>query len=206
MHFYLNIKKELNNIDTVKTNRTRYIGGSDIPALFNKSTFKTYQELVKQYVLNKTIEIDSLYADYGTLMEPKIRDYFNKEYDFNFKPQYMTNEKHRIRCNCDGLDEKEKAILEIKTNNGKHNNKIDYELQIQLYLWVFECDKAYLVEYERPTNFYDYEKKEYDLSFDEDNVTVSQIIKNKEMIDLILKEVYKFWLIVDKLRKKKGIR
>lgn len=185
-------------MDTVRDNRTSYIGGSDIPTLFGISKFTTYEDLVNSYIDKIIPSYHTEYTLYGTYMEDKIRQYFNKKYGYRFKPKCKILERKKIRANTDG--KYKDMILEIKTNNGKHTNNMDYYLQIQLYLYVFKCNKAYLVEYTRPHKFYmgagtdvHYEQRYFDLSFDEKNVHITEITRNDECIKQILEKIKTFW-------------
>lgn len=191
--------------DTVRSNRRKYIGGSDIPSLFEISKFKTYKELLKFYTTNEELPQGNIYTNYGTFMEEKIRDYANKKLNLNAIPESKIFENEKIRCNTDGYDKDKKVILEIKTNNGKHNDKLDYEVQLQLYLWAFNCEKGYLIEYERPKDFYSglleeniSDKNYYDLSFDETKVKIKEYIKNDDIITAILNKIETFWKDVEK--------
>lgn len=187
-------------IDTVKDNRLSFIGGSDIPTLLGYSQFKTREELIEQYKNKLSNNIPSEYTEYGNLMEEKIRKYINEKYNIDANPRCRTYENKKIRCNTDGYDVKNNLILEIKTNSGNHNNTFDYELQMQLYMWAFKCDKGLLVQYKRPKNFYTgivfsiHNGKEYfNLDFDPSNITVKEIKRNDEIIEHILNEIEKFW-------------
>ena len=66
---------------SVKEDRDKFIGGSDIPIIMNLSHFKTRWELLQQKA--GLIEDDfkgNDYTDYGNIMEGYIRDYINREY------------------------------------------------------------------------------------------------------------------------------
>ena len=72
--------------DNITKNRNKYIGGSDIPALFNVSEYKSYYELAKEKAgcLRGTYK-GSEYTRYGQLLEPFIRDYVNAIYNLKFR-------------------------------------------------------------------------------------------------------------------------
>ena len=60
--------------DTVKQDRDKYIGGSDIPAIMGISQFKTrYQLLREKAGLEQDTFTGNKYTEYGNIMEPKIR-------------------------------------------------------------------------------------------------------------------------------------
>lgn len=197
---------DINN--TIVSNRRKFIGGSDIPNLLNIG-FKSFDEVVDMYINNTFDFIGNEYTQYGNLMESHIRDYVNAVLGINAKPKCKIFNDKRIRCNTDGFDENNNLIIEIKTNNGKHSNKIDYEVQMQLYMWAFDVNYSYLVEYTRPVDFYSgviYEVHNtidyFNLEFKSENIKITKITRNDRMINLILKTVNQFWETVD-LRKEK---
>lgn len=191
--------------DSVIKNRHKYIGGSDVPTLFKINKFKSLEDLKAQYInfyKNSTefINNDSEYTIYGHLLEPRIRDYINDIKKYNFEPKSILFEDLNIRCNCDGIDVKTKTILEIKTNSGNHRNTFDYELQAQLYMWAFDCNKAIIAMYKRPKNFYsgisvDFHKDEkyFNLEFNIENLTIKEIERKDRIIEEILNKISKFW-------------
>lgn len=186
--------------ETVKTNRQHYIGGSDVPILLGVSKFKTYENLLNEYISNDFNFKGNEYTEYGKLMESKIRNYANKILNINCKPTYRIKKNNRIRCNTDGYDKDNKVIIEIKTNNGKHSNTFDYELQMQLYMWAFNVREGYLIQYERPTNFYTgtlfdlhNEPKYFNLTFNPNKVKIKKIKRSKPLVKKILKEIEIFW-------------
>lgn len=183
-------------MDTIIKNRTKYIGGSDVPVLFGLSKFKTRKTLIEEYKNNTTTNNDSKYTKYGQYMERKIRSYFNKLSFKKYKPKCRIIKKLKIRGNTDGIFGD--SIIEIKTNNGNHKNTIDYELQMQLYMYIFNCNKGYLLEYTRPSDFYkgfglNLNKDDFNLIFNKNNLKIKEIQRNDEIINEILKEIKKFW-------------
>lgn len=199
-------------MDTVKENRTHYIGGSDIPTLLGYNKNKTLNELVFEYVTGIRDFEGNKYTAYGNFMEDKIRSYFNNNFCFNAQPSSIIFEHKKIRCNTDGLDREKNIIVEIKTNNGKHTNTFDYELQMQLYMWAFGVNEGYLVQYERPKDFYsgiDYElhsaPEYFNLEFNPAKVSVKKIERKNLIIDHILNHIMYFWDIVNEKRENGGI-
>lgn len=193
-------------MDTVKSNRIYYIGGSDIPTLLGLNKQKSYDELLEVYKGKSENTFDgNIYTEYGNLMEHTIRDYINIKLGINAIPDCRIFKNRKIRCNTDGYDKEKNIIIEIKTNNGKHSNTIDYEVQMQLYMWAFNCDKGYLVQYKRPTEFYNgiifdiHSTAEYfNLEFDSNNVSIKEIKRSNNMITYILHKIKDFWQEVER--------
>lgn len=191
-------------MNTITKNRRLYIGGSDVPVLTGYSKFKNYDTLLREYITGKFNFESSEYTEYGNLMEPVIRDYINKELKLNAKPAYRIKKDKKIRCNTDGYDRDKKVIIEIKTNNGKHSNTFDYELQMQLYMWAFNVTEGYLVQYERPDDFYsgvlfDVNKEKYfNLEFNPEKIKIKKIKRSKPLVHSILQKIELFWKEVDK--------
>ncbi len=186
--------------DTIKNNRRKYIGGSDIPTLMGYSKFNSYDKLLNSYITGEFDFSSNEYTEYGNLMEDKIRNYVNGFLGLNCKPAYRIKKDKKIRCNTDGYDRENKVIMEIKTNNGKHSNTFDYELQMQLYMWAFNVKKGYLVQYERPKEFYTgtlFElhntPKYFDLTFNPSNIKIKEIKRSIPLYRKILKQINIFW-------------
>lgn len=192
-------------MNTITKNRRFYIGGSDVPVLTGYSKFKNYDTLLREYVTGEFNFDSSEYTKYGNLMEPIIRGYINKELKLNSKPAYRIKKDKRIRCNTDGYDKDKKVIIEIKTNNGNHSNTFDYELQMQLYMWAFNATEGYLVQYERPDDFYsgvlfdvNNEEKYFNLEFNPEKIKIKKIKRSKPLVHSILLKIELFWKEVDK--------
>ena len=113
-------------MDTVRDERWRYIGGSDIAAIMGISPFKTRFQLLQEKA--RIVEPDfkgNEYTEYGNVMEPLIRDYVNETLNRNFSPDVLIDGDFRF--NFDGLDKKHKEILEIKTTSQIHEKLDDYK-------------------------------------------------------------------------------
>lgn len=192
--------------DTVVKDRENYIGGSDIPVILNKSKFKKRYQLIQEYI-NYGLGLDTykpystVYTQYGHYMEDKIRQYINIQYDYDFKASTKIFEDKKIRCNCDGLDISKNTLLEIKTTSKISNaSLLTYELQIQLYLWAFDCEECILAVYKRPSDFFkgiftdtDLSEEYFDLSFDNKNLAILNIKRNDRLINYILNSINNFW-------------
>lgn len=197
--------------ENVTANRNKYLGGSDLPALFNTGSFKDYITLVREKAGVIPVEFKgNEYTRYGQLLEPQIRDYINAIYDLKFKENTNINEDLKLRSNCDGLDLDAGILLEIKTNAGDkktYEDVFDYILQMQLYMLQFGVTKGYLVQYARPENFWmglDYETQHTDEFFNQDfdpaRISVMEINRDDNLISEILKKAEKFWQDVEKVK------
>jgi predicted phage-related endonuclease len=155
--------------ETVKQDRDKYIGGSDIPVIMNLSPFKSRFDLLLEKAGYKEDAFEgNVYTEYGNTMEPKIREYVNNFYET--KVFYETNVgkcgefvegKHTreaaegeiigVRIHTDG--ENDDAILEIKTTSQIYDNVEDYKLYlVQLLFYMVNTGKPYgvLAVYDRP--------------------------------------------------------
>lgn len=108
--------------DTVKIDREKYIGGSDIPSIMGLSEFKSrYQLLREKAGLVKSDFNGNKYTEYGNKMESSIRDYINKFYHFENDNIFIEGKHIKTgavldyRCHTDG--ENKSAVLEIKTTS-----------------------------------------------------------------------------------------
>ena len=142
-------------MDTVRDERWRYIGGSDIPAIMGISPFKTRFQLLQEKA--RIVEPDfkgNEYTEYGNVMEPKIRDYVNETFNRNFAPDVLMNGDFRF--NLDGLDRECCQVLEIKTTSQIHGKLEDYKVylvQLLPYMRMAGAVEGYLAVYRRPDDF-----------------------------------------------------
>ena len=197
--------------ENVTENRNKYLGGSDLPALFNVSPFKDCFTLAREKagVIPATFNGNE-YTRYGQLLEPQIRDYINSIYELKFKENTNINEELGLRSNCDGLDKEAGLLLEIKTNAGDkttYEDVYDYILQMQMYMFQFNVEKGYLVQYKRPENFWsglNYETQHTDdyfnQEFDPERISVMEIKRDDKLIQQILSKAEKFWSDVERLK------
>ena len=157
----------MNPIDTVKTDRNLYIGGSDLSAIMGLSPFKTRWDLLQEKAEIKPIEqISNPYIEYGNVMEVRIRDYINKHYNRNFEPAVKI--VGDLRGNTDGLDEL--GILEVKTTShifSTIDGYMQYIVQMLFYMKIFNVQYGMLAVYERPEDFNE--------TFDPDRLQVFEI-------------------------------
>ena len=142
-------------MDTVRDERWRYIGGSDIPAIMGISPFKTRFQLLQEKA--RIVEPDfkgNEYTEYGNVMGSKIRDYVNETFNRNFAPDVLMNGVFRF--NLDGLDKECCEVLEIKTTSQIHGKLEDYKVylvQLLPYMRMAGAVRGFLAVYQRPDDF-----------------------------------------------------
>lgn len=144
---------------SVKVDRWKYLGGSDIPIIMNLSGFKTRWKLLKEKAqIEEPEEVSNKYIDYGNEMEGKIRDYVNEELGFDFVEgkHYLTFEGTDVRLHTDGEDLNKKTILEIKTTSQIENDVFGYKhyiVQLLFYMKMLGVENGVLAVYDRPEDF-----------------------------------------------------
>ena len=146
--------------ETVKQDRDKYIGGSDIPVIMNLSPFKSRFDLLLEKAGYKEDAFKgNVFTEYGNTMEAKIRDWIN-DYYVNANNPFVEGKHVReaeadevigVRVHTDG--ENCDTVLEIKTTTSIHVSINDYKLYlVQLLFNMIESEKPYglLAVYERP--------------------------------------------------------
>ena len=149
--------------ETVKQDRDKYIGGSDIPTIMNLNPYKSRYDLLLEKAGLKENEFDgNVYTEYGNELEPKIREYINNmqkmKSGLEFKEgmdirEAKEGEPLGIRIHTDG--ETRDFILEIKTTSHIHENVDEYKIylvQLLFYMMIEEKAQGLLAVYERPEN------------------------------------------------------
>lgn len=134
----------------VKTDRDKYIGGSDIPIILGISPFRTRWELLREKALGELSDFNgNAYTEYGNIMEPKIREYVNRLTDREFTEDKIINDI--FRYHADGYDKAHKEVLEIKTTSGYDDKKKRiYLAQLLWGMCQYGAGTGYLAVYERP--------------------------------------------------------
>lgn len=144
---------------SVKENRERFIGGSDIPVIMNISPFKSRFDLLLEKAGYKENDFTgNVFTEYGNTLEPIIRDYVNEITKAEFIEGKHTREATDdepigVRCHTDGESDIMDAILEIKTTSQIYEDISDYKLYlVQLLFYMVNTGKRYgmLAVYERP--------------------------------------------------------
>ena len=177
----------------VRTDRNKFIGGSDIPIIMNISPFKKRFDLLleKADLLENEFE-GNIYTEYGNILEPKIREYINKLKNTNYI-EYKKIDGN-IRCHLDGFNDV--SVLEIKTTSQirkKVNSYKKYLVQLLFYMQQIKVEKGLLAVYERPKDFceefqedrlqvFDIDINDYDELLKEINNAVKKFIEDLEKI------------------------
>lgn len=145
--------------DSVKQDRDKFIGGSDLPAIMNLSPFKKRFDLLLEKAGYKEDEFTgNIYTEYGNALEPVIRDWVNASLPKTekFKEGKHTREAKDdepigVRIHTDG--ENDTTVLEIKTTSQVHEDVNDYKIylvQLLYYMVLTGKDYGVLAVYERP--------------------------------------------------------
>ena len=142
-------------MQAVTIDREKYIGGSDVPIIMGISQFKTrFDLLLEKAGLQENEFNGNEYTEYGNVLEPKIRNYINKQ-GLSKKP-YREDKKiiDDIRCHVDGFNGE--TVLEIKTTSQIHKTVDEYKtylVQLLFYMQHMNVERGLLAVYERPKNF-----------------------------------------------------
>lgn len=181
---------------SVKEDREKWIGGSDIPIIMGISPFTTrYDLLLYKAKLQENEFNGNEYTEYGNIMESKIRDYINELFNTNFIEGKHEDEKLGYRCHTDG--ENKDTILEIKTTSQIHDSIEDYKIYlVQLLFYMMNTNKknGILAVYKRPEDF--------DEEFDVDRLIIYQIGIDdyKELCEDIIVSVNQFKMDLDRIK------
>lgn len=183
-------------MDSVLKDRDYWVGGSDIPAIMERSSFSSRFELIESKLKPNEEREDQpfmqKYIDFGNYMEPIIRKHINETLDTSYEPTSIENGDLRIRGNVDGFDKNAPIqLLEIKTY-GAEPRMEEYKLQVQLYMYLFDVEQCLLVGYRREVETEDFSFNDFKMEFNEDNLTQVIINRDDELLEEILDEVDKF--------------
>ena len=193
--------------ESVKQDREKFIGGSDIPIIMELSPFKSRFDLLLEKAGYKKNDFEgNVFTEYGNKMESKIRDHINLTHQSDYKEGKcieeipsewdVTPNGMKIRCHTDG--ENETSILEIKTTAQTYDNVDDYQLYlVQLLFYMLMTGKKFgmLAVYKRPDDMSE--------DFDVDNLQLFHIsmVNYTELVNRITNAVIRF---LDDLQKVKS--
>lgn len=193
--------------ESVKQDREKFIGGSDIPIIMELSPFKSRFDLLLEKAGYKKNDFEgNVFTEYGNKMESKIREHINLTHQSDYKEGKcieeipsewdVTPNGMKIRCHTDG--ENETSILEIKTTAQTYDNVDDYQLYlVQLLFYMLMTGKKFgmLAVYKRPDDMSE--------DFDVDNLQLFHIsmVNYTELVNRITNAVIRF---LDDLQKVKS--
>ena len=184
------------NEPNVTNNRNKYVGGSDVPVILGISKYKTQYELaLEKSGITKSDFVGNEYTQFGHAIEPQIREYINLTTEFNFVETTTVDEEKQLRSNTDGVDKKNRTLLEIKSYGSMPTVDI-YKPQMQLYMYQNDLEKGLLALYKRP--------KDFDIEFDSERLEVMTVNRDERFIQKILKEIELFWKRVEWLKNNEG--
>jgi len=143
--------------ESVKQDRERYLGGSDIPIIMNLSPFKTrFDLLLEKAGFKEDTFTGNCYTEYGNTLEPLIREWINTNNPDKFVEGKHTREAEAdelIGCRIHTDGENESTILEIKTTSQIYADVNEYKIYlVQLLYYMVLTGKEFglLAVYERP--------------------------------------------------------
>ena len=166
----------------------------DIPIILGISPYKTRYELLLEKAGLKEDDFEgNEYTEYGNTLEPKIREYINKEYKMNFiEGKHIIDD---IRCHTDGEDGNN--VLEVKTTSQVHEKVDDYKIylvQLLFYMQYTKKNNGWLAVYERPEDFNE--------EFDKNRLNVYSVFKEEyeDLLEQINQSVNQFRIDLQKLK------
>ena len=151
---------EMNTVkDSVKDDRDKYIGGSDLPKVNNPTS-------AERLIFEKTHEqkdFTSIYTEFGNIAEPLIRAYASENFyeGESIEPSTTIIEREGklgYRGNLDGDNTLREEVIEIKTLGENYYGdpsalakKIeDYRIQVGYYMMLKEYHTAKIFIFKRP--------------------------------------------------------
>ena len=175
--------------ESVKQDRDKYIGGSDIPIIMNLSPFKSRHDLLLEKAGYKDDDFEgNVYTEYGNTLEPFIRDWINTSYKNNkfvegkHTREAVGGELIGVRIHTDG--ENSDTILEIKTTSNIYSSVYDYKLylvQLLYYMVLTDKQKGILAVYERP--------EDLNTEFISNRLQLFYIARGDEKIEALIEEI-----------------
>ncbi len=170
----------------VSEDRSKYIGGSDIPVIMGLSTFKRRWDLLLEKAgLKEDTFTGNVFTEYGHVMEEKIRDYVNQFENTPFVPNRVINGD--IRCHTDGFNGE--CVLEIKTTSHIFSSADAYKIylcQLLKYMEENGVQKGKLCVYNRP--------EDLSYEFDPDRLQIFDISMKSyvNILDAVNREIDRF--------------
>lgn len=204
--------------ESVKIDRDKYIGGSDIPVIMGLSPYKSRFELLLEKAGYRTEKLSSsIYTRYGNVMEEEIRSYLSKIYGMEFKEGLHKRDDIRIHTDGEAFPEPlteysfNHFIVEIKTTSRIYQSLEEYKAYlVQLLFYMEEVNLidfvrsfGILAVYERPDNFKFQSEKEWIENFDPLRLQLFGVVPGdfSELTSHIIDEVDLFKEDLEKVKK-----
>lgn len=186
--------------ETVKQDRDKYIGGSDIPVIMNLSPYKSRFDLLLEKAGYKADDFSgNVFTEYGNAMEPKIRKYVGDLQNIRYEEGKHINDDIRIHTDGEGYELISDAlhVLEIKTTSHIYDTADDYQIylvQLLFYMIQLNAESGTLAVYERSEDF--------DESFDETRLHLYDIQMGlyEDLVNQIMEAVDNFRVDLQKVK------
>lgn len=142
--------------DSVKIDRHKFLGGSDIATIMGLNPYKSRWQLMREKAQLDTDTFEgNAYTEYGNSIEEKIRNYVNETYGYNFVESKFTiySEALGERGHLDGEDPKKLSVLECKSTSHIFPSVDEYPVylvQLLYYMMRRKRARGVLAVYERP--------------------------------------------------------
>ena len=191
---------ELNTVkDSVKDDRDKYIGGSDLPKVIREGS-------AERLIFEKTHEqkdFASIYTEFGNIAEPLIREYVSRVFydNENIDPSTVVIEREGklgFRGNLDGDNTVRKEVIEIKTlgenyyeDPSAYVKKLgDYRIQVWYYMGIKSYFNGKIFIFKRPKILLDKPfdkwtvKELYERQTEVEEFVITEMEERLEMVDV----------------------
>ena len=191
---------ELNTVkDSVKDDRDKYIGGSDLPKVNNPTS-------AERLIFEKTHEqkdFTSIYTEFGNIAEPIIRAYVSENFyeGESIEPSTTIIEREGklgYRGNLDGDNTVRKEVIEIKTlgenyyeDPSAYVKKLgDYRIQVWYYMGIKSYFNGKIFIFKRPKILLDKPfdkwtvKELYERQTEVEEFVITEMEERLEMVDV----------------------
>nr|DAV82132.1 MAG TPA: Exonuclease [Caudoviricetes sp.] len=163
--------------------RSKYIGGSDIPVILNISPWKKRENLLKEKVLGIHHNFKSSATEFGHQKELELIEFDALSNGYDLEPnslltQEFNNFDFPLIAHLDGIGVKDgdRFIIECKTSSTPFNGLLPsyYNAQVQFYMWQTGIHRTRIVFGQRLKQEDDSFKigstEEFYINYDEDYV------------------------------------
>ncbi|MGA0447937.1 MAG: lambda-exonuclease family protein [Candidatus Phytoplasma pyri] len=148
--------------------RIKYVNATEIASITNNDKYRSINQLIHDKLFGTSFT-GNKYTDYGILMEPQAKQFFETLTKYKFDPTIFIDDTETFSASLDGYNAETNTILEIKapfTDENKRVSKswdnfltnreipINYYSQIQCQLYCSKAKLAYFLVYFSETNYY----------------------------------------------------